>query len=126
MTRRSVLALAVGLVLAGGIYFVIPQRQELGTIENVQRIAQAQEAYHARHGKYLQVKKNNVLVNGDFAPNELGIALPLNYEVHVYEGPKGDGFVVIWEDATHRYSQGFGPQAADFTKSTEKYIPPIE
>jgi hypothetical protein len=71
-------------------------------LEKVEAEKAYQDTYFAERGKYEQKLKQN------------------GKEVHVYEGPKGWGYVIIEETDTEIIHTGYGPEAAERTYRRQK------
>lgn len=117
-------SIIVGIFAAVVVYMVFSTlNPALGAnLTSQEAIRDAQEVYFAQNGEYLQIKKNNELpgrYNGT-VQGKIGGRLPDNYEVHIYEGPKGKGYVIKWEDTDNYYSQGYGAHADEYTKTISK------
>ena len=85
------------------------------TPATITEIEVMQDAYFAKHGKYLQVTRNNKPPH--YTTDKLSKKIPNNMVVNIYETPEGEwGYQIITynEDRTV-ISIGFGPQAAKRT-----------
>lgn len=116
-----------GLLLLIGFIFIvlINTEEDVGApLTTEEAIVAAQEAYFQQHGEYLQIKKNNELPERytGTVTNKINATIPNDYEVHIYDGPKGKGFVIRWEDANGRYAQGYGPHASEYTRTDIKQV----
>lgn len=86
---------------------------------DVQAVTALEEGYFAKNGRYLQVIPGNKLpeYESGTVAEKLGANIPSGVRVDVYEGPKGFGYSVTYEDKGTIYTAGFGPEAADRTRS---------
>ena len=85
----------------------------------VEQISTLEESYFVKNGKYLQVMPGNKLPGYESGTviGKLGKNIPAGARVDVYDGPKGLGYLITYEDAGTIYTIGFGPEAANFTSS---------
>lgn len=123
--------LTVGLALAGmdvtGTLGAKKPPANLGAYTEQQVIdylAQYEASEHAKRGKYTQVLANKIATDGTVQiPANVKSNLP-PMQVHVYDGPNGKGYQVIFEravtlaatssgeyHATQTRSIGYGPEA---------------
>lgn len=78
------------------------------------QISQAEDAYFAKNGGYVQVEFGDKLPDGsDTVLNRLGVDMPTNMRVDIYVTPKGErGYKIITDDGATITSVGVGPEAA--------------
>lgn len=127
-------AISIAVVLAavfGYGFFATPAApgapQLAGTVTlspTVTDISSAEDAYFAKNGKYLEVIQGDQLPDGGkgTASSVLGVQIPPEMTIDIYEGPDGAGYKVTYKDATKKYSYGFGPEASKTTFVVDKNL----
>lgn len=92
---------------------------EESVVFSPQEVSALEDAYFARFGRYLQIMPGNRLPKYPSASvaDALGVNLPADMRVDVYENPTGIGYQISYDSLGVRYSVGYGPEAASRTYS---------
>lgn len=101
----------------GGAYLA----RELRARE-IQTIEAKMDSLKITSGEYTQVSKGGrvLVANGEIVDQQLLNLLPSNFEIHVYSGPRGDGFELIQDLPDRLVHYGFGGEAVDRTYTLMK------
>lgn len=113
--------LAIGLITFAGITTLYAATRigptTTATFGTVEEIMAAQNTYRSLKGKYFQVMQNNYLPSYETGDTKtaLGKTLPTSTQVNIYSGPSGDGYQIVWTDASGTHATSTGPQAKAFS-----------
>lgn len=133
--KNTLLTIGAGLI-AGGVLVagvvtseptpdvVLIDGQTITVPVTVSEIKAAEEAYFQKNGVYLQVLQGDKLADDQkgSASEILGVTIPPEMVIDVYDAPEGPGYVISYKDSTSKYSFGSGPEADKTTFIVDKSI----
>lgn len=117
-------ALDQGVLIQVSRAEIVPGALPVAVRSQVDGIADLENKYIRKNGKYLQVLPGNKLPEYErgIVNARLGDDLPRNYRVDVYESPLGVGYQVIYSESGTTYSIGYGPEATDRTYTIQPQL----
>jgi len=110
-----VLVPIVVLIIVAGIHFT-PEKP-LGA--ELETLSSSIEDSKSADGTYVQVLKDGTVPDGKSFDTS---KLPPNTWVNVYDGPKGKGYQVVTEYEDRTEYVGYGPYAAEYTRTEVKPV----